>query len=217
MRKWLAELVKQNLRKGRNVQYNGKILSQCINSSDSSFSSFLSAPKKKEFRWEASSLEVESARYSKTTNYHASFLRHIHPSSKHLRTLLCTRQFSAGHRTGQCHVSRVVLSMAMHIQMHPIEKKHKPTKQTKKITPFSSLRIFSTNHFNSNTPAIIHYIIAIKKLSAFALGKQGGKKMGEIPYFLSWTFLSSVLLMSLLDAHLPYWILVHVRALSSAD
>lgn len=68
--------MKQNLRKGRNVQYNGKRLSQCINSSDSSFSSFLSAPKKKEFRWEASSLEVESARYSKTTNYHASFLRY---------------------------------------------------------------------------------------------------------------------------------------------
>lgn len=32
--------------------------------------------------------------------------------------------------------------------------------------------------------------------------------MGEIPYFLGWTFLSSVLLMSLLDAHLPYWILL---------
>lgn len=128
--------MKQNLRKGRNVQYNGKILSQCINSSDSSFSSFLSAPKKKEFRWEASSLEVESARYSKTTNYHASFLRHIHPSSKQLRTLLCTRQFSAGHNTGQYHMSGVVLSMAMHIQMHPTEKKHKPTKQTKKSLHF---------------------------------------------------------------------------------
>lgn len=123
-------------RKGRNVQYNGKILSQCINSSDSSFSSFLSAPKKKEFRWEASSLEVESARYSKTTNYHASFLRHIHPSSKQLRTLLCTRQFSAGHNTGQYHMSGVVLSTAMHIQMHPTEKKHKPTKQTKKSLHF---------------------------------------------------------------------------------
>lgn len=207
--------MKQNLRKGRNVQYNGKILSQCINSSDSSFSSFLSAPKKKEFRWEASSLEVESARYSKTTNYHASFLRHIHPSSKQLRALLCTRQFPAGHNSGQYHMSRVGLSMAMHIQMHPIEKKHNKT--NKKITPLSSLQIASTNHFSSNTPAIIHHTIAIKKSSAFALGKQGGKKMGEIPYFLRWTFLSSVLLTSLLDAHLPYWVLQQVRALSSAD
>lgn len=61
-----------NGRKGRKFQQSGKILSQCINSSDSSFSSFLSAPKKKEVMWEASSLEVESVRYSKI-NYHASF------------------------------------------------------------------------------------------------------------------------------------------------
>lgn len=118
--------MKQNLGKGRNVQYNGKRLSQCINSSDSSFSSFLSAPKKKEFRWEASSLEVESARYSKTTNYHASFLRHIHPSSKHLSTLLCTRQFSAGHI--QYHVARLALSTATHIlyASNSKEKSHFP-------------------------------------------------------------------------------------------
>lgn len=86
--------MKQNLRKGRNVQYNGKRLSQCINSSDSSFSSFLSAPKKKEFRWEASSLEVESARYSKTTNYHASFLRYS--------SLLQTAQNTAMYKTVLC-------------------------------------------------------------------------------------------------------------------
>lgn len=124
--------MKQNLRKGRNVQYNGKRLSQCINSSDSSFSSFLSAPKKKEFRWEASSLQVESARYSKTTCYHASFLRHIYPSSKKLRTLLCTRQFSVGHNTIRYHVSRLDLSTAMHILYATNLKKRK----RKKSLPF---------------------------------------------------------------------------------
>lgn len=183
MRKWLAELVKQNLRKGRNVQYNGKILSQCINSSDSSFSSFLSAPKKKEFRWEASSLEVESARYSKTTNYHASFLRHIHPSSKHLRTLLCTRQFSAGHRTGQCHVSRVVLSMAMHIQMHPIEKKHKPTKQTKKnhsIFISSNIQHQPLQQQHPGNNPLYH---CNQKVVSLCLGQTGWKEEGRNPLF----------------------------------
>lgn len=61
-----------NGRKGGKFQQSGKILSQCINSSDSSFSSFLSAPKKKEVMWEASSLEFGSVRYSKI-NYHGCF------------------------------------------------------------------------------------------------------------------------------------------------
>lgn len=81
------------------------------------------------------------------------------------KTILCrTQHWAVPHVQGS-------LSRAMHIQMHPIEKKHKkPNKTNKKITPLSPLQIFSTDTFNSNTPAIIHHTITIKKLSAFALG-----------------------------------------------
>lgn len=123
--------MKQNLRKGSNVQYNGKRLSQCINSSDSSFSSFLSAPKKKEVRWEASSLEVGSARYSKTTNHHASFLIHFHSSFKKFRLRVCTRPFLL-YRTRCCsvttrksHVSSLILMHSYAGTMHVCYKTHK--------------------------------------------------------------------------------------------
>lgn len=108
MGKFCAERVKQNLRKGRNVQYNGKRLSQCINSSDSSFSSFLSAPKKKEVRWEASSLEVGSARYSKTTSYHASLLIYFLSLFQEIQKTGVTKPYScsAGHSLVQSHPGR---------------------------------------------------------------------------------------------------------------
>ena len=54
--------MKQNETKDGKFQQNEKILSQCINSSDSSFSFFVSAQKKKEVMWEVLSLEVVSVK-----------------------------------------------------------------------------------------------------------------------------------------------------------
>lgn len=54
------------------------------------------------------------------------------PPPKKLRTLLCTRQFSAGHNTIQYHVSRLDLSTAMHILYATNLKKRK----RKKSLPF---------------------------------------------------------------------------------